>query len=123
MKRSIASILVLATLFTACATTPQPAAPKQKAKNVKEWINQNRARKSAVAGAILGGLLGAASGIIQGKQGDEVIERAIAGAAIGAVAGFSVGKHQDQIYAGRDLAIRYAGYDTSQGYIARVEKV
>src|SRR5207248_8724888 len=31
--------------------------------------------------------------------------------------------HQDQIFAGRDLAIQYARYDSSQGYIARVDKV
>jgi len=124
MRERIASILVFTLLFTACATTaPQNATPKPKPKNIKEWIAQNRANRSAVTGAIIGGLLGAASGIIQGKQGDEVLARAFAGATLGAVAGFAVGKHQDRIYAGRDLAIQYAGYDSSQGYIARVETV
>lgn len=123
MRERIASILVLALLFTACATTTPQTAPKQKPKNVKEWIAQNRARRSAVTGAIVGAVLGAASGILQGKQGDEVLERAIAGAAVGAVAGFAVGKHLDRVYAGRDYAISYAGYDNSQGYIARVESV
>jgi len=124
MRVRIASILVLTLLAAACATTAPPnTAPKPKPKNVKEWIAQNRTSHSAIAGAVIGGLIGAASGIIQGKQGDEVLARAIAGATVGALTGFAVGKHQDRIYAGRDLAITYVGYDSSQGYIARVEKV
>jgi hypothetical protein len=124
MKQHIASILVLTILFTACATTPpSKAVPKPKPQNVKEWIAQNRPAHSALAGAIIGGVLGGASGILQGRNSDEVFARIIAGATVGALAGFAVGKHKDRIYAGRDLAIRYAGYDNSQGYIARIEAV
>jgi hypothetical protein len=124
MRQRIASILVCTVLFTACATTTATNAPKAKPKNVKEWLaQQSRANRGAIAGAIIGGLLGAATAAVSGKGGDEIVEHALIGAAAGALAGFAVGKHQDQIYAGRDLAIKYAGYDSSQGYVARVEKV
>lgn len=124
MKQRIASILVLTVLFTACASTPPPnAAMKPKPQNVKEWLAQNRSGHGAVAGAIVGGVIGLASGVLLGKQPDEVLARTIAGAAVGAAVGFSIGKYQDRLYAGRDLAINYAHYDSSQGYIARIEKV
>jgi outer membrane lipoprotein SlyB len=125
MRQRIASVLICTILFTACATTPvTKTASTEKPKNVKEWLaKQSRPKSNAIIGGIIGGVLGAATGVLAGKQGDEVIARAVAGAAIGATIGFSVGKHQDRIFAGRDLAVRTAGYDGSQGYMARVENV
>jgi hypothetical protein len=125
MRQRIASALICTILFTACATTPvTKTSSTEKPKNVKEWLaKQSRPKSNAIIGGIIGGVLGAATGVLAGKQGDEVIARAVAGAAIGATIGFGVGKHQDRIFAGRDLAVRAAGYDGSQGYMARVENV
>jgi uncharacterized protein YcfJ len=125
MKQRIASVLICTILFAACATTPvTKTASTEKPKNVKEWLaRQSRPKSHAIIGGVIGGLAGGLTGVLAGKQGDEVLARIVAGAAIGATIGFAVGKHQDHIFAGRDLAIRTAGYDNSQGYMARVEIV
>jgi len=125
MRHGIASLLIITLLFTACATAPAPQ-PGQTTKpaNLKDWMAvQSRARRKALAGAIIGGLVGAATAQLTGASSDEVVKRALVGAVAGAVAGFAIGKHQDEVFASRDLAIRQAGYDNSQGYVARVEKV
>lgn len=125
MRHGMASLLICTILFTACATAPTPnATPAAKPANVKEWMaGQSRARKKAIVGAIVGGLLGAATASLTGGNREEVVKRAFAGAVVGAIAGFTMGKHEDQIFAGRDLAVQQAGYDNSQGYVARVEEV
>lgn len=125
MRQRIASVLICTILFTACATTPATnTASTQKPKNVKEWLaKQSRPKSNAIIGGVIGGLAGGLSGVLAGKQGDEVLARIVAGATIGATIGFVVGKHQDRIFAGRDLAIRTAGYESSQGYMARLENV
>jgi hypothetical protein len=76
-----------------------------------------------MVGALVGGALGALSAGLTGGNSEDIARSALAGAIVGAVAGFAVGRHQDRIFAGRDQAIREAGYDSSQGYIARVEEV
>jgi outer membrane lipoprotein SlyB len=126
MKQGIASILIAALLLSACATTtpsPKAGAPA-KPSNIKEWMaRQSRAKKKAIVGALLGGAAGFVTASLSGMSNDEVLKRTVAGAIAGAIAGFAVGKHQDQIFAGRDLAVRQNGYVSSQGYIARVESV
>jgi YMGG-like Gly-zipper len=122
MKQGIASILIATLLLGACATAPAPN--QAKPTNIKEWIaRQSRTRKGAIAGALIGALAGAANGLITGAHSDDVWKQALAGAVVGAIAGFAIGKHNDHIYAGRDLAVQEANYDSSQGYIARVEEV
>lgn len=125
MKQRIASVLICTLLFSACATTGvKNTTSTEKPKNVKEWLaKQSRPKGHAIIGGILGGLGGGALAVLTHKQGDEVLAQIVAGAVIGATIGFAVGKHQDRIFAGRDLAIRTAGYDNSQGYMARVEIV
>jgi hypothetical protein len=125
MKQRIASVLICTILFTACATTPAAnTTSTQKPTNVKEWLaKQSRPKSGAIIGGFVGGLLGATTAVLAGKKGDDVIAQAVAFAVVGAAAGFAVGKHQDHIFAGRDLAIRTAGYESSQGYMARVENV
>ncbi|HEY6141054.1 MAG TPA: YMGG-like glycine zipper-containing protein [Thermoanaerobaculia bacterium] len=123
-RHSIASLLICTTLFTGCVTTSpthKPASAQSKAKpaNIKEWVlQQNRAQKQAMIGALVGAALGAATG-----GGDNVWKRAAAGAVVGAMAGFVIGRHQDKLFAERDLAVRQEQYDSSQGYIAKVEAV
>lgn len=124
MKR-LSTLLICTVLFAACATTAPPPnnAPKEKPKNVKEWIAQNRSHRGAVTGAAIGFFAGALLAAAQGKKADDILADAVIGATVGAIAGYAVGKHQDRIFAGRDLAIRYARYDASQGYVARIEAV
>jgi hypothetical protein len=111
-------------LSTACATAPGPKAPTAKPTNIKEWVSQqSRAKKSAIAGAVIGGLLGFAHASLTGGNPDDIARETLGGAIAGGFAGFSIGRHQDQIFAGRDLAVRRAGYDSSQGYIAHVEEI
>lgn len=125
MRHGVASLLICVLLFTACATAPGPkATPAAKPSNVKEWMAlQSRAKKKAIAGAIVGGILGGGVAALTGGNSDDILKHALAGAVGGAVAGFAVGKREDQIFAGRDLAVRQARYDTTQGYIARVDTV
>lgn len=124
MKRRLASILICSVLFTACATTAPPAnSAKEKPKNVKEWIAQNRSHRGAATGAMVGFLIGAAGAAVQGKKAEDILTDAVIGAAVGAMAGYALGKHQDHVFAGRDLAIRYARYEPAQGYVARIEAV
>jgi len=123
MKQRIASVLICTLLFTACATAPATKTG-EKPKNVKEWLaTQSRPKRNAIIGGVIGGLAGGLSGVLTGKQPDEVLARMIAGASVGAAIGLAVGAHQDRMFAGRDLAVRTAGYDGSQGYVARVETV
>ncbi|HYC60683.1 MAG TPA: hypothetical protein VEK79_14050 [Thermoanaerobaculia bacterium] len=125
MRHGIASLLIITLLFTACATVPAPP-PGQTTRpaNLKEWMaGQSRAKKKAIAGAIIGGVAGLVTGRLVGANSEEMVKRALAGAVAGAIAGFAIGKHDDQVFASRDLAIRHAGYDKSQGYLARVEEV
>jgi outer membrane lipoprotein SlyB len=125
MKKPVALILICSVLASACATTNpsavHTATPAAKPQNIKEWVlKQNRARKQAMVGALIGALAGAAAA---GLRGDDPWTGAAAGAVAGAVVGFAVGKRQDRIFAQRDLAIQQAHYDSSQGYVARVEEV
>jgi len=120
MKRSIALLLIVSLLTTACATSAPPRNAQAKPANIKEWLAQSRTRGSAVAGAVAGALIGALAARL---TGEDPLKGAAAGAVVGAVVGFSVGKRQDQIYAGRDLAVREAKYNAAQGYIARIEEV
>jgi hypothetical protein len=125
MKNRIVSLLICSLLLSACATTPRPSATAPaRAANIKEWMGQqSRAKKKAIVGAIVGGALGALGAGIAGMNHEQIVKRAVAGVVAGAIAGFAVGKRQDQIFAGRDLAVRQARYDSSQGYVARVEQV
>lgn len=126
MKQGLTSILIGALLIAACATTTPPpgGAPPQKPSNIKEWMaHQSRPKKKAIVGALIGGAAGFLTASLSGMSNDEVLKRTVAGAIAGAVAGFAIGKREDQIFAGRDLAVRQNGYDSSQGYIARVETV
>jgi hypothetical protein len=123
MRKSIASLLFCTVLASACATSPatQTAQAPARPANIKEWVElQSRAKKRAVVGALIGAALGAATASI---TGGDAWSGAAAGALTGAVAGFAVGKRQDRLYAGRDSAVRQAKYDSSQGYVARVEEV
>ena len=121
MKQSIASLLIVALLFTACATTtpPNSAQTKPKPTNIKEWLD-SRPKQQAFAGAIAGAFAGALSAKLAGK---DPWTGAAAGAAVGAMAGYLVGKRQDRIYAERDLAVRQAQYEIAQGYVAKIEEV
>lgn len=125
MKQRTASILVFTLLLTACASTPPAgSAAKQKPQNIKEWLSQqSRPSGGAVLGAVIGGLLGGVAAAAVGMNSDQILSHAAAGAIVGAAAGYAFGKHQDRVFAGRDYAVRYAGYDPSKGYIARVESV
>jgi hypothetical protein len=125
MRHGIATLLICTLLVSSCATAPATRVnPAAKPANIKEWLAlQSRSKRSAIAGALVGGLLGAASAAVSGGNGDAILRGALAGVVVGAVAGFAMGQHQDRLFAGRDLAIRQVGYDASQGYIARVEEV
>ena len=123
MKRRLACLLLCPLLLLGCASTgPTSSAAAQAApRNVKEWLGQqSRAKRGAILGAITGALSGAA---IAGLRGEDPLQGAAAGAVAGALVGFLIGKSQDRVYARRDEAIRVAGYDPSQGYVARVEEV
>lgn len=123
MRYGTALLLVCTLLVNACATAPAPSAAEPPA-NVKEWMaRQSRAKKKAMVGFVAGALLGVANAHLTGAHNEDVWKHALAGGLGGAIAGFALGKHEDKIYAHRDLAVREAGYDRSQGYIARVEKV
>jgi hypothetical protein len=125
VRNGIASILICTLLVSACATAPGPhGTTPAKPASIKEWMAmQSRAKRNAIAGAIVGGLLGFANARITGVPSDDVWRHVAAGAAAGAIAGFAAGRRQDRIFAGRDLAVREARYDRSQGYVARVEEV
>jgi len=121
MRKNIASVLIVALLSSACATTPTPKAAQKKPTNIKEWVDaQNRANRNAMVGALIGAFAG---GVTARAMGGNVGRGAAAGALVGAAAGFAVGKRQDKIYAERDFAVRQAQYDSAQGYVARIEKV
>jgi len=123
MRRGLAVFLISSFLASGCATTgPAPAGGPQAApRNVKEWMSQqSRSKKGAIAGAIAGAVLGAA---VAGVRGQNPWEGAAAGAVTGALVGFVAGKNQDRIYAQRDEAVRVAQYNSSQGYVARIEEV
>lgn len=124
MRNATASVLICVLLVSGCATTARNATPAAKPGNIKEWVGQqSRAKKKALVGALVGAALGAATGSIAGMSPEDVWQRAIAGGVAGALAGFAAGRRQDQIFAQRDEAVRQAGYDASQGYVARVEAV
>lgn len=126
MKQITAFLLTGTMLLSACATTaPSPKANSApKPKNIKEWMAvQSRAKKKAIIGALIGAVAGGLSAGIAGGNSDDIVRNALAGAVVGAIAGFSIGRREDAIFAGRDLAVRQAGYVPSQGYIARVEAV
>lgn len=123
MKRCIAGLLICTLLTLGCVTTGPASAdePTARPSNVKEWLGQqSRPKKKAIVGALAGALLGAAAARV---RGEDPWKGAAAGAVAGAVVGFLVGKNQDRIYASRDQAILAAQYDSSQGYVARVEEV
>lgn len=124
MRKGIALLLLGVLLAGGCATSPPKpnAAPGQKPGTIKEWM-QSRSRKGAVVGFIAGAVTGALSAKLTGASDDEALRRALAGGVAGAIAGFAIGKRQDKVYAHRDYAINQAGYNTSQGYVARVEAV
>jgi hypothetical protein len=120
MRHATASLLICVLLLTGCATTT----PASKPGNIKEWMaHQSRAKKKAMFGALAGAALGAASASLMGMNSREVLERALAGGVAGAIAGFIIGKRQDRIFAERDAAVREAGYNVGQGYVARIEHV
>lgn len=121
MRQSIVSLLICTLLLGGCATTKPASAPAAgKPENVKEWITQNHSRKKTVIGALAGALAGAATAAL---TGNDPWTGAAAGAVAGAMAGLVVGKRQDRLAAARDHAVREARYESSQGYVARVESV
>ena len=123
MRKSIGSLLVCTILMSGCATVPstQPKATITKPGNIKEWMAlQSRAKKRALVGALVGAAFGAATASITGR---DTWEGALSGALAGALVGFAVGKRQDRLFADRDHAVQQAQYDSSQGYIARIEEV
>jgi VanZ family protein len=123
MKQRIASLLICTVFAAACASAPQVGSPAKPA-NIKDWIaGQSRARRSAIAGAIAGAVLGAVVAGASGRSGDDVVRAAAALAVVGAIAGFAVGNHEDHLFAGRDLAVRDAAYDATQGYVAKIAEV
>ncbi len=125
MRNGIASLLVCTVLLSACASTPAPkGAPPAKPSNIKDWMShQSRAKKKAIIGGIVGGVTSGLLAKLAGMSDEEAAKRMVAGAIAGAVTGYAIGKNQDRIFAGRDLAVRQAAYDSSQGYVARVEEV
>lgn len=122
MKNGIASLMIAMLLVTGCASAP--AGTTQKPSNVKEWLaKQSRSKRKAILFGVAGALIGGAHAYLTGGSPEQIVERALAGGIAGALAGLAIGKHEDRIYAHRDLAIREASYDRSQGYIARIEEV
>jgi uncharacterized protein YcfJ len=122
MKNGLVYFLICVLLASGCATSSSPAATKPA--NVKEWMAvQSRAKKKAIAGFVIGALLGVANGHLTGADAGDIWMHALGGGIAGGAAGLALGQHQDRIYAHRDLAVRQAGYDRSKGYIARVEEV
>jgi outer membrane lipoprotein SlyB len=142
MKRLIA-ILSIAALSSPLAGSPawsqdaaepqaqaessqeQPASPgtqqaAQKPKSIKEWVSVNRSRKSAVAGAIMGAVVG---GLLARARGQNVVQGAAAGAVVGGVSGYLVGRHRDKVFYSRDQAVQMAGYQPSDGYVMRIQDV
>lgn len=122
MRQGIASILICTMFISACASAPakQSTAAASKPTNLKEWLTiQNSARKKVIIGATILAVALAATG----SNSREIIERALAGFAVGVVAGLVISKHHQKVWAARELAVRRAGYDPSQGYVARVEEV
>jgi hypothetical protein len=122
-QKSLAYLLICTMTLSACATTaPQAAtatAADQPPNPLKNWVmNQNRARRNAMIGALAGAVIGAATG-----GGDDMWKRAAAGALAGAAIGFAAGRRQDRLFAARDIAVQQASYDSSQGYVARLESV
>ena len=123
MKRGIVTLLILTLLLMGCASTGTAPGGGAQAHphNVKDWMSQqSRAKKGALVGALVGAVAGAATAAATGRN---LWEGAAVGAVSGAVVGFVIGKGQDKIYANRDDAIRTAGYNPSQGYLARVEEI
>ncbi len=118
--KSVALLLIFTLLLGACATTPpQPAEQGGTSQPLKDWVmRQNRSKRNAILGAVVGAAIGAATG-----GGDDIWKRAAAGAAAGALVGFAIGKRQDHVFAQRDFAVQQARYDSSQGYVARLETV
>jgi len=128
MKQGIASLLIITMFAGGCATTPpnrkSTTGTTVKPANIKEWVlTQNRARRNAIIGAAIGAVAGALVGAATGGSRDDIMRDALAGGVAGAMAGFAFGKHQDRVFAGRDLAIRQANYDPTQGYVALVQEV
>ncbi|HEY0373096.1 MAG TPA: hypothetical protein VGD79_13915 [Thermoanaerobaculia bacterium] len=124
MRKTTALVLISVLLFTGCATMKQPPVLTQKPSNVKDWMaSQSRARKRAMVGALIGAAIGATAASLSGLSHDQILGHAVAGGFVGAMVGFALGKRQDQILAPRNIAVRQIGYDPSQGYVARVEKV
>lgn len=73
---------------------------------------------------MVGAFVGAVAGALVAKQlGKNVVAGAVAGGFVGGVAGFAIGHSRDRLLAQRDAAIRASHYDSSQGYLARVESV
>lgn len=123
MKNAVASLLICSVLAGGCATAPPAHSQNNIAKpgNIKEWMAlQSRAKRRALVGALIGAALGAATASVTGR---DAWEGAAAGALAGALTGFAVGKRQDRLFADRDHAVLQARYDSSQGYVARVEEV
>lgn len=123
MRQGIVCLLIGALLISGCATTSAPR-PADKPATIKDWMaQQSRARKKAAIGFLIGAAAGAMGAAIGGGSSEDIAKHALAGGMAGAIAGFAIGKRQDQVFAQRDLAVRQAAYDSSQGYIARVEEV
>lgn len=108
MKRLLCTILA-GILLASCTSTGNPKA--------------TRARTKAAAGAVLGGIGGAAVAIVQGKKREDVLAAAAAGAVAGAVIGYSIGRAQDRRLASRDDAVREYGYDARRGYLLDLQEI
>ena len=123
MKRRIASLLIATMFASGCATAP-PQKSTKKAANIKEWVMEhNRAQRNALVLGLVGAVLSGGVTAATGGSREDILRNTMAGGIAGAVAGFAFGKHQDRIFAGRDIAVRQANYDQTQGYVARIDEV
>jgi hypothetical protein len=125
MKRALTLLLICNLLAAGCATTAPSGGAKAAASGrphpLKSWIAEyHRARRGAVLGALLGAAAGAA---VASAAGGRAWQGAAAGALAGGVIGFLIGHGQDRVHAGRDAAVRAAGYDPAQGYLLRIDQV
>ena len=93
----------------------------KKHKSPKAWLAaQPRKKKKTIMGALKGAAIGLGGALIAGK---DPLAGAAIGAAAGALTGYLVGRRQDKLFASRDQAIEAIGYDSSQGYVMKVEDV
>jgi hypothetical protein len=105
MKKRFICLVTVGALLASCASTGP------------------RAKRKAGIGAIMGGLAGGVTAVLQGRPPEEVAAAIVVGGAAGAVVGFTIGTVQDRRLASRDQAVEKYAYDPGQGPLLRVEEI